>query len=181
MTLGCKVNQFDSAALTEKLQSEGHTLIPFGEDADICIINTCTVTARTDYQSRQLIRRAQKQCFGTKIVVTGCYAQLAAAELAKLSGVAAVIGNVEKEDIPRLIRKISSDSVMISVTDVRRCDRISRWQVHSFPGRTRAFLRIQDGCDAVCTYCIVPLARGSSRSLPVEDVLQQSANLADSG
>lgn len=180
-TLGCKVNQFDSALLAERLRSEGFTVVPFGEGADVCIINTCTVTARTDYQSRQLVRRASKYCPGAGVVVTGCYAQVAPAELAEMPGVAAVVGNAEKDALPGFLDRILDERGKIIVGDIRRCGSMPSVTADVFPGRTRAILKVQDGCDAFCTYCIVPFSRGRSRSLPPPDVLRQAARFAESG
>ncbi|HRT70888.1 MAG TPA: tRNA (N(6)-L-threonylcarbamoyladenosine(37)-C(2))-methylthiotransferase MtaB, partial [Syntrophales bacterium] len=180
-TLGCKVNQFDSALLAERLRSEGFTVVPFGEGADVCIINTCTVTARTDYQSRQLVRRARRYCPYAGIVVTGCYAQVAPAELAEMPGVAAVVGNAEKDALPGFLDRILDERGKIIVGDIRRCDSLPSGTADVFPGRTRAILKVQDGCDAFCTYCIVPFSRGRSRSLPPSDVLRQAARFAESG
>ncbi len=180
-TLGCKVNQYESAGLREKLQAAGFVIVPFFDSADIYIINTCTVTARADYQSRQLIHRANRKNPAARIVVTGCYAQVASKEIAGLPGVSLVAGNAEKEDIPAILSEIGEGRKKVCVSDMRRCRTISNWNGGSLPGRTRAFLRIQDGCDSFCSYCIVPLARGASRSLPEEKVLEEVAFLADSG
>jgi len=180
-TLGCKVNQYESAGLRGKLQAAGFLIVPFFGSADIYIINTCTVTARADYQSRQLIRRANRKNPAARIVVTGCYAQVASKEIAGLPGVSLVAGNAEKEDIPAFLRETEEGRKKVCVSDMRRCRTISNWSGGSLPGRTRAFLRIQDGCDSFCSYCIVPMARGASRSLPEEKVLDEVAFLAESG
>ncbi len=180
-TLGCKVNQYESAALSEKLRSGGYRIVPFSDGAEAYIINTCTVTARTDSQSRQLIRRAQRMNPGAKIIVTGCYAQVAAPEILKLSGSISIIGNAEKDDILNVVRLVSADRRLVSVGDIRDCRLISGMTAGSLPGRTRAFLKIQDGCDAFCTYCIVPYARGRSRSLPEEAVLAEVGRLRAAG
>jgi threonylcarbamoyladenosine tRNA methylthiotransferase MtaB len=180
-TLGCKVNQYESAGLREKIRAAGFCIVPFFSAADIYVVNTCTVTERADDQSRQLIRRANRMNPAAPIVVTGCYAQVAAKETAALPGVALVAGNAEKEDIPVFLREIAEGEKKVCVGDIRRCRAISNWSGCTPPGRTRAFLRIQDGCDSFCSYCIVPLARGKSRSLPEEKVLEEVALLADSG
>lgn len=180
-TLGCKVNQYESAGLRQDLQAAGFRIVPFSDSAGIYVINTCTVTARADDESRQLIRRANRINPEARIVVTGCYAQVASKEIAGLPGVALVAGNVEKKDIPAFLEVIGSGGEMIRVSDIRRCRTIADWNAVSLSGRTRAFLRIQDGCDSFCSYCIVPLARGPGRSLPEEKVLEETASLADSG
>jgi len=180
-TLGCKVNQYDSAGMRRMLQSAGFSLVPFSDGAGIYVINTCTVTARADEQSRQLIRRANRMNPEARIVVTGCYAQVAAKEIAVLPGVTLVAGNAEKENIAAYLRETGSGRQRICVGDIRSCRAVSDWSGCVLPGRTRAFLRIQDGCDAFCSYCIVPLARGPARSLPVKKVLSEAALLADAG
>lgn len=180
-TLGCKVNQYESAGLRGKIQAAGFPVVPFSGTADIYIINTCTVTERADDQSRQLIRRANRMNPAAAIVVTGCYAQIAAHEAAALPGVRLVAGNGEKEHIPAFLSGIADAGQTVRVGDIRRCRSLPDWSGCSLSGRTRAFLRIQDGCDSFCSYCIVPMARGASRSLPEEKVLEDVAFLTDSG
>ncbi len=180
-TLGCKVNQYESAGLIERFRAAGFCPVPFGDGADVYVINTCTVTARTDDQSRQLIRRANRMNPAAKIVVTGCYAQMSAGDIARLPGVVLIAGNAEKEDLPNLLQLKGEPGTEICVRDIRRSAKMSKLTAGSFPGRTRAFLRIQDGCDSFCTYCIVPFARGRSRSLPEKTVLDETARLCDAG
>jgi threonylcarbamoyladenosine tRNA methylthiotransferase MtaB len=180
-TLGCKVNQCESAGMIEAVIRRGHRIVPFREAADVYIINTCTVTARTDFQSRQLIRRAHRRNPRAAIVVTGCYAQVFPGAVASLPGVALVAGNPEKEEIPSLIEKTVCGKQETLVCDIRRLTSCTGPSAARFHGHTRAFLKIQDGCDAFCSYCIVPLARGRSRSLPVKDVMERAALLAGAG
>ncbi len=168
-TLGCKINQFESAALEEKLARGGFRVVPFTEAADIYIINTCTVTARTDSESRRLIRRAARQNGRAKIVVTGCYAQVAADELKDIPGVTLVVGNGEKKGIDLLLE--AADDRKVHVSDIFGEERAEALPLESFSEHTRAFLQIQTGCNERCAYCIVPYARGKSRSVPVADVL----------
>jgi len=181
VTLGCKVNQCDSAGMAQRLEQLGHTLVSFDAEADVCIINTCTVTARTDFQSRQLIRRAARRNPSAPVIVTGCYAQVAPEILKALPNVRLVAGNVEKELIPELAGQLNGGPPEVRVRDIGRARRFSGLGADRFPGRTRAFLKIQDGCNARCSYCIVPSARGPSRSMPPGDVLERVAALAGSG
>jgi threonylcarbamoyladenosine tRNA methylthiotransferase MtaB len=181
VTLGCKVNQYESAGLAERLKHLGHTLVAFDAEADVCIINTCTVTSRTDFQSRQLIRRAARRNPGVPVIVTGCYAQLAAEQLKTLPGVRIVAGNVEKELIPGMVGTINGGPVDILVRDIGKTRHFSGLVPERFPGRTRAFLKIQDGCNAWCSYCVVPRARGPSRSMPEDDVIKRAAAIAGAG
>ncbi len=190
-TLGCKVNQYESAAMGESLEKQGFILVPFLEEADFYIINTCTVTGRTDYQSRQLIRRAGKRNPQAAIIVTGCYAQTAPHVFTGMPGVTVVAGTLEKDRIVEIIGKIQKNSQSgkasepvpsVQVGDVGR--EITEWGIRSvsgFPGHTRAFLKIQDGCNAFCSYCIVPYARGRSRSIGKEEVLERIQSLARNG
>lgn len=181
VTLGCKVNQYESAGLAERLKQLGHTLVGFDAEADVCIVNTCTVTARTDFQSRQLIRRAARRNPGVPVIVTGCYAQLAADQLKTLPGVRIVAGNVEKELIPGLVGTIDGGPVDVLVRNIGKIRNFSGLAPERFPGRTRAYLKIQDGCNAWCSYCIVPRARGPSRSMPEDDVIKRAAAIAGAG
>jgi threonylcarbamoyladenosine tRNA methylthiotransferase MtaB len=180
-TLGCKVNQCESAGIAEAISTRGMILVPFDEAADGYIINTCTVTGRTDYQSRQLIRRAIRKNPAAAVLVTGCYAQRAPEEIARIPGVRFIAGNAEKERIPDILREMTSAVPRILVGDIRGEKDISRLGATTFPEHTRAFLKIQDGCDAFCSYCIVPHARGASRSLPAEEVLERITSISRAG
>ena len=180
-TLGCKVNQYESAALCEALEAKGCRIVPFGEAADCCIISTCTVTSRADFQSRQLIRRAHRSNPGAAVIVTGCYAQTSPEGIAGLPGVAAVVGNEEKSTIPALLPSIGHGGCRILVSDIRQAGGFSPFFAKHFAGHTRAFLKIQDGCDAFCSYCIVPYARGPARSLPEAEVKRQIVALGRNG
>ncbi len=170
-TLGCKVNQCDSAALAMDLQSADFAIVPFNAFADAYIINTCTVTAFADFQARQLIRRARRANPQARIIVTGCYAQTQAQALAGIDGVTSVVGNDQKHQIPGLLTNPVHDLQRIMTSDIFLQKQFSAAPASSLAGRTRAFFKIQDGCNAFCSYCIVPFARGKSRSLPVSNVL----------
>jgi threonylcarbamoyladenosine tRNA methylthiotransferase MtaB len=180
-TLGCKVNQCESAGIAEALATRGMILVPFEDAADGYIINTCTVTSRTDYQSRQLIRRAIRKNPAAAVLVTGCYAQRAPEEIARIPGVRFIAGNAEKERIPDIIWEMTAGVPQILVGDIRKEKDISRLGATVFPGHTRAFLKIQDGCDAFCSYCIVPHVRGASRSLPTEEILERVTAISQAG
>jgi len=171
-TLGCKINQFETAAMTESLAKAGFRLVPFTDEADIYVINTCTVTARTDAESRRLIRRAGRRNPAARVVVTGCYAQVAPDTLRQVPGVHLVLGNAEKKGIAELLREVADPAgPRVLVSDIGRERTAEGLRLESFAEHTRAFLQVQNGCDAGCTYCIVPHARGPSRSVPAEDVL----------
>ena len=174
-TLGCKVNQYESAALGEAMGQLGFQAVSFTEEADCYIINTCTVTGRTDYQSRQMIRRALRRNPEALIVVTGCYAQTNREELVKIPGITVIAGNREKKSLPEIIAKAWKQKKDRPAEPLPQSIHMGAFQeretldvplLNHFSGHTRAFLKIQDGCNAFCSYCIVPYARGRSRSLP---------------
>ena len=177
ITLGCKVNQFESETIAQELTQSGFQRIdknkgPGDDKADTCVINTCTVTHKASMQSRQAIRQAIRSNPEATIIVTGCLAQTDPGDIRKIRGVHRIVGHAEKHRIPEIIQSIDSP-FMASPTDDKCFQPIpSVKSTFSPPGnRTRPFLKIQDGCDTFCTYCIVPHARGRHRSMPFEDVL----------
>jgi len=179
-TLGCKTNQFESASMQESMQSSGYQVVPFDEGADLVIVNTCTVTNATDAQSRNLIRRARKLNGACRVVVTGCYAQVDPEALQELPGVTLVIGNEEKQ---RLLDYLTEDqeTTAVVVSDIRQVEKVCLPPLTTFSGRSRAFVQIQNGCDAFCSYCIIPYARGASRSATPDEILQQIDGLVAAG
>ena len=181
-TLGCKVNQFESEALIDALEQRGYGLVPFGERADITIINTCTVTHRADFQSRQMVRRAFRSNPSSLIIVTGCYSQVEPDAFLKMEGVGYLLGNGEKNQIPALLPLMQKGEFpKVQVGDIQKEKLFSEIPLHCFHRHTRAFLKIQDGCNARCSYCIVPFARGPSRSLQPERVLENLKVLKEKG
>lgn len=180
VTLGCKTNQFESAAMTEAARKEGYQIVSAGEAADICVINSCTVTARTDAESRRLIRKALRENPAARIVVTGCYAQIAAEEISTLPGVALIIGNTEKRDLPQLLRNLGEEQ-QIKVADISNVRETGPLLLETFAEHTRAFLQVQNGCDSRCSYCIVPHVRGPSRSVSLDDALEGIRTFARQG
>jgi threonylcarbamoyladenosine tRNA methylthiotransferase MtaB len=183
-TLGCKVNQYESEAIARQLEASDWGTTSADELPDLCIINTCTVTQKASMQSRQAVRLAVKANPGARIMVTGCYAQTAADELKKIEGVDHVIGHAEKHKIAAMILKkpIADEMPPIMVcADIRQMRQFGNFSETVYGSRTRPFLKIQDGCDALCTYCIVPYARGPSRSMPLKAVLDHIEQLAEAG
>ncbi len=181
-TLGCKVNQFESEALSDALEQRAYTLIPFEKGADITIINTCTVTHRADFQSRQMVRRALRFNPNSLVIVTGCYPQVEPDAFLKVKGVRYLLGNVEKNQIPDLLPLMQKGKCpRVQVGDIQKDTLFSEIPFHSFHRHTRAFLKIQDGCNACCSYCIVPHARGRSRSLHPERVVENLKILKEKG
>jgi threonylcarbamoyladenosine tRNA methylthiotransferase MtaB len=180
VTLGCKTNQFESAAMTEAARKEGYRVVSAGEAADICVINTCTVTARTDAESRRLIRRALRENPAARIVVTGCYAQIASEEISTMPGVALIIGNTEKRELLHLLRNLGEEQ-HIKVADISQVGETGPLILETFAEHTRAFLQVQNGCDSRCSYCIVPHVRGPSRSVRLDDALEGIRTFARQG
>ena len=181
-TLGCKVNQFESEALMDALEQREYALIPSEEGADVAIINTCTVTHRADFQSRQMVRRALRSNPNSLIIVTGCYPQVEPDAFLEMKAELYLLGNKEKNQIPDLLPLMQKGKFpRVRVGDIQKEAHFSETPLHSFHRHTRAFLKIQDGCDACCTYCIVPHARGRSRSLPPERVIEHLKLLKEKG
>ena len=178
-TLGCKVNQFESETLEQTLIDLGCRSTNMEQGADICIVNTCTVTQKASMQSRQAIRQAIRSNPGARIVVTGCYAQTEPEAIQRIAGVHDIVGHADKFQIPDILSRTDSHRLNTEGTDRRLSSSI--FHPLSFPSRTRPFLKIQDGCNAFCTYCIVPHARGRSRSMPMETVLQSMRRLTADG
>lgn len=179
-TLGCKSNQYDSSAIEAILKENNFEIANSSESADVFIINTCTVTGKADYQSRQIIRRAKVANPDAVIIVTGCYAQVAAEEVAQIEGVDYVLGNPEKERFLRYIREGKRKTPKIDVSEANKVRPLTL-RASGSSGRTRANLKVQDGCNNSCSYCIIPKARGISRSLPVYDILQEIDGLVANG
>ncbi|MCR4437555.1 MAG: tRNA (N(6)-L-threonylcarbamoyladenosine(37)-C(2))-methylthiotransferase MtaB [bacterium] len=179
-TLGCKLNQAEGSMLAEEFCRKGFRLVPFGAPADVVVINTCSVTQRTDACSRQAVRRAARELPQAFLVVTGCYAQLAPEQLAALPGVDVVLGAEAKFQLfDYLNGGRKRKEPLVRLAGPEHCF-VAPCAGNATP-RTRAFLKIQDGCDAGCSYCTVPLARGPARSAEVEDVLARATQLAERG
>jgi threonylcarbamoyladenosine tRNA methylthiotransferase MtaB len=182
ITVGCKLNQFETEQMRELAGQEGFRGQDGNGPSDIFVINTCTVTSKSDYRSRQAVRRAVRANPGALIVVTGCYAQRFPGDLASIEGVDFVLGNDEKLDIVRYLKAGKPRKATIEVSDIDRIDTLpAHTRLHGFGGYTRAFVKIQDGCDNRCAYCAVPLARGASRSKRPENVREEIEVLAGEG
>lgn len=184
-TLGCKVNQCESEAISRSMASDRHTHANKNETADIVIINTCTVTQKASMQSRQAVRRAIRTHPDAKIIVTGCYAQTEPEAFEQIQGVHAIVGNTDKNRIAEsfLSSPLSKEpSRPLTIAgDIFKHNEFDQFPAYAYGSRTRPFLKIQDGCNAFCTYCIVPYARGKSRSLSPDKVMDQLAELGEKG
>ena len=180
-TLGCKVNQYETQAMEAELTRRGHTLVPFDGEADAYIINTCTVTAVSDKKSRQMIRQARKRAPHAIVAVCGCYAQTDPEAVEALE-VDLVMGTNDRMGFLDRLEALSPDGgQVVDVDDALRRRAFERLPAGGLEGRTRAMLKVEDGCVNFCTYCIIPYARGPIRSLPAAESAAQAAKLADEG
>jgi len=182
ITLGCKVNQYESAYLHEALADAGWKRAAGGDKANLSIINTCIVTQTASHQSRQEIRRAIRENPEGIVVATGCYAQAFPGELSEIEGIRLIAGNTEKGKLPESLLNIAEPGqVRILCRAFEHGTPFDFLPIKRFSDRTRAFLKIQDGCQSFCSYCIVPLSRGPYRSLPPQRVLSMIESLAYEG
>lgn len=180
--LGCKVNAYETDAMRQLLTEAGYTIVPFSEKADVYIVNTCSVTNIADHKSRQMLHRAKKQNPDAVLVAAGCYVQTAAEEVKKDSGIDILIGNNQKKDLLALLEafeKGQHETALIG--DISRDVSYEELKLTAPSGHTRAFLKIQDGCNQFCSYCIIPYARGRIRSRGPEDVSDEVRRLAENG
>jgi threonylcarbamoyladenosine tRNA methylthiotransferase MtaB len=181
-TMGCKVNQFDTAVMEERARGADHTLVPFDKAADVYVINSCSVTENSDHEARRLVRQLKRRSPESRIVMTGCYAQTHPEELVHIKGIDFVIGNDRKRDLVDYLggcEKGSTDGPRIEGGFSRHP--LDQPLIREFSGHTRFFLKIQDGCDFDCSFCLIPRARGPGRSLPLERAIEQVALLAEAG
>ena len=182
ITLGCKVNQYESAYLKERLAGAGWSQAGREETSDVVIINTCIVTQKAAHQSRQAIRKEIRENPGGYIAAVGCYAQALPKEISQIEGVGLVADNRMKADIPRFLIKGGTSSKTTVLLKRYGADApFDFLDIRSFPDRTRSYLKIQDGCQSLCSYCIVPFTRGPYRSLAPEKVLHMLENLSGQG
>ncbi|MEG0766962.1 MAG: MiaB/RimO family radical SAM methylthiotransferase, partial [Clostridia bacterium] len=180
-TLGCKVNQYDSQAMMEIFTRAGYEVVPFAAQADVYLINTCTVTGTGDHKSMQMIRRAARRNPSADLVVTGCMAQHAAESLRQLPGVRLVLGTQRRAQVLELLRQAQALHTQIVAVEPLTYAGYETLQVTASEGHTRATLKIQEGCDRHCTYCIIPTVRGPIRSRPLQDVRREAERLAQAG
>lgn len=182
LTLGCKLNFAESSSIAQEFKKHGFTEVEHNEQADIYIVNTCSVTEHSDKKCRQSIRKMHKQNPAAPIIVTGCYSQLKPEEVSKIEGVSAVLGQEQKGEIFKFAEELmlkNAEYAVIYSSDILKTTSI--FPAYSYGERTRSFLKVQDGCDYYCTYCTVPLARGHSRSVPAEIAVEQAKTLAAEG
>lgn len=181
-TLGCKVNFYDTEGIWRTFQAAGYEQVPFESQADVYIVNTCTVTNTGDKKSRQAIRRAVRSNPDAIVVATGCYAQVAPAEVAAIAGVDLVVGNDRKSQIVTLVEQVQREQQPYqAVGNILKSRDFEEFDVPCFSDRTRANLKIQDGCNNFCTFCIIPYARGLIRSRKPESIVAQARKLTAAG
>ncbi|MBQ3427792.1 MAG: tRNA (N(6)-L-threonylcarbamoyladenosine(37)-C(2))-methylthiotransferase MtaB [Clostridia bacterium] len=180
-TLGCKVNQYETEAISELFEDEGYCIVPYSDKADIYIINTCSVTAMSDRKSRQMIRRAKKTNPDAVIAVMGCYSQTAPDEILDIDGVNLVLGTKDRASVLRLTKKLTASDKVNAVTSVKDNHTFEALNVRRCLDHTRAYIKIQDGCSQFCSYCIIPYARGPIRSRREEDIIAEAQKLANAG
>ena len=179
-TLGCKLNFSESSTLARQFEEEGYERVGANEEADICVINSCSVTEHADKKCRNIIRKLHRRNPGAIIAVTGCYAQLKPQEIAAIDGVDIVLGNNDKGDLYKRVVEITSrGQAQVYSCD---CEDITRFfAAFSTGDRTRSFLKVQDGCDYKCAYCTIHYARGSSRNMPIAELVAEAEQVAKSG
>ena len=180
-TLGCKVNQYETQAMEQELRGRGHEIVPFGEEADAYIVNTCSVTAVSDQKSRQVIHGVQRKHPAAVVAVCGCYAQTHVDDVRKL-GVDLIAGTGDRTGFLRLLEETAAEKRHIEAIDQPFERRVFEvLPAGGLEGRTRAMLKVEDGCVNFCTYCIIPYARGRVRSLPIPTAAEQTRQLAAEG
>jgi hypothetical protein len=179
-TLGCKLNFAESSALARDLAQAGYQRIDLADGADVVVINTCSVTQQADAECKTVVRRALKANPNAFVAVTGCYAQLKPSEVAAMEGVDLVLGAKEKMNLPHFLEDLHKrPHAEIHACEIQDVDQFT--SAYSIGDRTRAFLKVQDGCDYKCTYCTIPLARGISRSAPMEQVVRDAQSIVAQG
>lgn len=182
LTLGCKVNQYETDAVQQLLQDAGYEIVEFQEGADIYLVNTCSVTNMADKKSRQMLHRAKKMNIQSVVIAMGCYVQSAAEELMKDPYVDLVIGNNKKKEIVSILSEYFKNyEKHQEVIEIDEVDEYEEMGIHQVSEHTRAYIKVQDGCNQFCSYCIIPFTRGRIRSRKLEDIIQEVEKLAQNG
>ena len=181
-TLGCKVNQYETNAMTQQFIQAGYEVVDFINNADVYIINTCTVTNMSDRKSRQMIRRVKEKNPKAIVVACGCYAQVGKEELEKIEEIDLILGINEKNKIVELVEKFDKNREKEQVvSDVMQQNQFMDFGSITYTERNRAVIKVQDGCDNFCSYCIIPYARGRIRSRQIESVVEEVTKIAQKG
>ena len=184
-TLGCKVNQYETNAMAQKFKEAGYTIVDMTYDiSDICIVNTCTVTNMSDRKSRHSLRRVKEKNPSAIIAAVGCYAQVAKNDLEKMSEIDIVLGNEEKANIVQYVEKFMenhNENKLIEIEDIASKKEFEDMGQITYTEKTRAFIKVQDGCNQFCSYCIIPYARGRVRSRNAESIIKEITQIAQNG
>ncbi len=180
-TLGCKVNQYETNAMEDIFERNGYDIVDPEEFADIYVINSCTVTHISDRKSRQFLRRAKRTNPDSIIAVTGCYSQVAPDEVAKIEEVDVIVGTKDKSKIVQIIEGCTPGEKTVKVENVMKLKTFEEMHIEHMRGKTRAFIKIQDGCNRFCSYCIIPYARGGIRSRGIDNIVSEVKELARAG
>ena len=184
-TLGCKVNQYETNAMAQKFKEAGYEIVDMNEDiSDICIVNTCTVTNMSDRKSRHSLRRVKEKNPSAIIAAVGCYAQVAKNDLEKMSEIDIVLGNEEKANIVQYVEKFmenKNENKLIEIEDIATKKEFEDMGQITYTEKTRAFIKVQDGCNQFCSYCIIPYARGRVRSRNAESIIKEITQIAQNG
>lgn len=180
--LGCKVNSYETEAMQQLLEDAGYEIVPFREGADVYIINTCSVTNVADRKSRQMLHRAKKMNPSAAVVAVGCYVQAAGAELKKDEAVDLIVGNNQKKDLVEILDDYFADHENSGeILDIGHSQEYEELHIRRIADHTRAFIKVQDGCNQFCSYCIIPYTRGRVRSRRPEDIEREVRGIAEAG
>ena len=180
--LGCKVNSYETEAMQQLLEDAGYEIVPFREGADVYIINTCSVTNVADRKSRQMLHRAKKMNPSAAVVAVGCYVQAAGAELKKDEAVDLIVGNNQKKDLVQILDDYFTDHENSGeILDIGHSQEYEELHIRRIADHTRAFIKVQDGCNQFCSYCIIPYTRGRVRSRRPEDIEHEVRGIAEAG
>lgn len=200
-TLGCKVNQYETNGMIQEFEKAGYNIVEFDEKSDVYVINTCTVTNMADRKSRQMLRRVKEINNCAILVAVGCYAQVAKDELEKIPEIDLILGTNEKKDIVKYVQEyaskreerknsnkqsllndyVLSSNVKEQISDVLHCEEYAEFGDVTFTEKTRAVIKVQDGCDRFCSYCIIPFARGHIRSRKPDSIISEISKIAKNG
>src|SRR5581483_9581457 len=180
-TLGCKLNYAESSWIADSFMARGFSAVPFGDETDVFVLNTCSVTENAEKECRQLIRRQLRTSPDAFVIVTGCYAQLRPEEIASIDGVQLVLGAKEKFDLSQYRTLLRSNGPRVLVSEIADTNEFHFAATSESDRRTRAFLKVQDGCDYSCSFCTIPAARGASRSSEISEVLRRAHILCEEG
>lgn len=182
--LGCKVNAYETEVMTQQLKEAGYEIVAFTEVADVYVVNTCTVTNIADRKSRQMLHQAKKRNPNATVVATGCYVQMAGEEVLKDTGVDLVIGNNRKKDLVNILEQYFNNpdhQVLDNYIDINHINEFEEMELHTITDHTRAYIKIQDGCNQFCSYCAIPFARGRVRSRNLDSIVNEIKKMADLG